>query len=104
VRDVRADHDTFLNYATQDMLAFVMFFSQPRTPVGDAEMQKMTQELVDAVLEAGGRYYLPYRLHPTVAQFRRAYPQADEFFKLKRRYDPQELFQNGFYQKYGSQQ
>lgn len=104
VRDVRADHDTFLNYATQDMLAFVMFFSQPRTPAGDAEMQKMTQELVDAVLEAGGRYYLPYRLHPTVAQFRRAYPQADEFFKLKRRYDPQELFQNGFYQKYGSQQ
>jgi FAD/FMN-containing dehydrogenase len=103
VRDVRTDHDTFLNYATQDTLAFVMFFSQPRTPEGDAEMQMMTRELVDAVLEAGGRYYLPYRLHPTAAQFRRAYPQADEFFDLKRHYDPNELFQNEFYRKYGTQ-
>jgi FAD/FMN-containing dehydrogenase len=101
VRDVKTDHDAFLNYATRDMLAFVMFFSQPRTPAADAEMQTMTRELVDAVLEAGGRYYLPYRLHPTAAQFRRAYPQADEFFNLKRHYDPQELFQNEFYRKYG---
>jgi hypothetical protein len=53
-------------------------------------------------LAAGGRYYLPYRLHATPAQFRRAYPQADEFFNLKRRYDPQELFQNQFYVKYGT--
>jgi hypothetical protein len=103
VRDVRADHDTFLNYATRDALAFVMFFSQPRTPAGNDEMQTMTRELVDAVLEAGGRYYLPYRLHPTAAQFRRAYPQADEFFNLKRNYDRQELFQNEFYRKYGMQ-
>lgn len=103
VRDVRTDTDTFLNYAGNDVLAFVMFFSQPRTAAGDAEMQVMTVELVDAVLQAGGRYYLPYRLHATPEQFRRAYPQADEFFILKRRYDPQELFQNQFYRKYGKQ-
>jgi FAD/FMN-containing dehydrogenase len=100
VRDVRADNDTFLKYAGQDVLAFVMFFSQPRTAPADAEMEAMTQELIDSVLDAGGRYYLPYRLHATPAQFRRAYPQADEFFSLKRMYDPQELFQNQFYQKY----
>lgn len=62
----------------------------------------MRRELPDAVLETGGRYYLPYRLHPTTGQFRRAYPQADEFFNLKKRYGPQELLQNEFYQKYGS--
>lgn len=101
VRDVRTDKDSFLKYADQDMLAFVMFFSQPRTVAGDSQMQMMTRELVDAVLQAGGRYYLPYRLHASPSQFRRAYPQADEFFKLKRQYDPQELFQNEFYQKYG---
>jgi len=101
VRDVKTDADTFLNYARSDTLAFVMFFSQPRTKEGDAEMQAMTRELVDAVLQAGGRYYLPYRLHATPAQFVRAYPQADQFFNLKRQYDPQELFQNQFYRKYG---
>ena len=62
----------------------------------------MRRELPDAVLETGGPYYLPYRLHPTTGQFRRAHPQADEFFNLKKRYGPQELFQSEFYQKYGS--
>ncbi len=103
VRDVKIDSDTFLNYARSDTLAFVMFFSQLRTTEGEAEMQAMTRELVDAVLQAGGRYYLPYRLHATPAQFLRAYPQADQFFNLKRQYDPQELFQNQFYRKYGKQ-
>ena len=42
-----------------------------------------------------------YRLHATVEQFHRAYPQAREFFQLKRQYDPLELFQNAFYIKYG---
>lgn len=103
VRDVETDSDTFLKYANQRVVAFVMFFSQPRTASGDAQMQQMTRELIDAALDAEGRYYLPYRLHATMAQFRRAYPQADEFFALKRRYDPQELFQNQFYLKYGKE-
>ena len=103
VRDVKTDSDTFLNYARRDMLAFVMFFSQPRSASGDAEMRSMTVELVDAVLKADGRYYLPYRLHATPAQFRRAYPQADAFFTLKRQYDPHELFQNEFYAKYAKE-
>ena len=65
-------------------------------------MLAMTQDMIDAVLAAGGRYYLPYRLHATLEQFRRAYPQAREFFELKRKYDPDELFQNEFYLKYGT--
>jgi FAD/FMN-containing dehydrogenase len=103
VRDVEADSDTFLKYAGQHMVAFVMFFSQPRTVPAEAQMQEMTRELVNAALEGEGRYYLPYRLHATTAQFHRAYPQADEFFGLKRQYDPQELFQNQFYLKYGKE-
>src|SRR5256885_11313611 len=42
VRDVKADTDTFLNYARRDSLAFVMFFSQPRTPAGGAQKQTTT--------------------------------------------------------------
>ena len=60
----------------------------------------MTQEMIDAVIASGGRYYLPYRLHATKEQFLKAYPQATEFFQLKRKYDPSELFQNRFYVKY----
>jgi FAD/FMN-containing dehydrogenase len=103
VRDVEPDADTFLRYASQRVVAFVMFFSQPRTASADTQMQQMTQELIDAALQTEGRYYLPYRLHATTEQFRRAYPQAGQFFSLKRQYDPQELFQNQFYLKYGKE-
>ena len=101
VRDVRRDEDTLLRYADRDMFALVMLFNQPRTEEGDARMEAMTRELVDASLDLGGRYYLPYRLHATGDQLRRAYPSVSRFFELKRQYDPEETFQNAFYLKYG---
>ena len=63
----------------------------------------MTGSLIDAALAVGGRYYLPYRLHATPAQFHRAYPRAVEFFRRKRQHDPGELFQNRFYEAYGGE-
>ncbi|MBI3864807.1 MAG: FAD-binding oxidoreductase [Planctomycetia bacterium] len=100
VRGIETDVDSFLRYADQPVISFVMLFNQPRDEEGDTRMQALTRELIDAALHHGGRYYLPYRLHATPAQFRRAYPQADEFFALKLRYDPDELFQSQFYLKY----
>ncbi len=100
VRSVNQDIDTFLRYADQNMIAFVLLFVQERTAEGERNMQVLTRELIDAALEHDGRYYLPYRLHATAEQFRRAYPKAREFFELKRKYDPSELFQNQFYTKY----
>jgi FAD/FMN-containing dehydrogenase len=100
VREVQKDSDTFLRYADQPMIAFVMFFSQRRTGAADEDMEQMTRELIDAALQSGGRYYLPYRLHASDDEFRAAYPQAEDFFRLKRKYDPDNLFANEFYLKY----
>jgi len=47
-----------------------------------------------------GSYYLCYRRFADPEQLRRAYPQIDEFFALKRKYDPGELFSNQFYAQY----
>jgi FAD/FMN-containing dehydrogenase len=102
VRFVAPDQDSFLRYADQDMFALVMLFNQLRTQQADQQMATMTRELIEAALSLGGRYYLPYRLHATVEQFYRAYPQAQHFFALKRQYDPEELFQNELYRKYGA--
>jgi FAD/FMN-containing dehydrogenase len=100
VREVRRDPDTLLRYADQDMFAVVLFFSMERNVAADQHMTLLTQALIDAALDLGGRYYLPYRLHATTEQFTRAYPQAVNFFQAKRRFDPGELFQNEFYRRY----
>ena len=102
LREVREDQDTFLRYADQDMFALVMLFNQARTDAADKEMQIFSRAMIDAALECGGRYYLPYRLHATVEQFGRAYPQAPAFFAKKRQLDPDGLFRNQFYLKYGT--
>lgn len=101
IREVRTDHDAFLRYADCDMFALVMLFNQPRAPAAEPQMQTLTRALIDAALECGGRYYLPYRLHATPEQFHRAYPQAKEFFERKRAHDPEGLFDNQFYRTYG---
>lgn len=100
VRSIETDEDSYLRYADQRMFSLVMLFNQPRTEDADARMQAMTRELIDAALAAGGRYYLPYRLHATRKQFYLAYPQAEQFFRMKLHHDPDELFQNQFYLKY----
>jgi len=101
LRSVNEDTDTFLRYADQRMLAFVMLFNQRKTAQGESEMQSVTMELIDAARSVDGRYYLPYRLHASVEQFYDAYPMAAAFFAKKREYDPTELFQNQFYLRYG---
>lgn len=101
VRSVKADRDAFLRYAEADRTALVFLFHQARTPAADEAMKPLTRALIDAAVTRGGTYYLPYRLHATREQLAAAYPRAAEFFALKRRYDPGELFQNEFYLAYG---
>jgi FAD/FMN-containing dehydrogenase len=101
VRHVNKDEDSFLRYASDERLALVMLFNQKRDAAGEERMAIGTREIIGATLRHGGTYYLPYRLHATEEQFAAGYPQANRFFELKRKYDPDELFQNEFYRKYG---
>jgi len=101
VRDIREDKDSVLRYADTDMFGLVMLFHQKLTPEAEADMRLLSRSLIDLADSVGGRYYLTYRLHATRAQFERAYPMAGEFFAAKRRYDPEERFQNKFYRAYG---
>jgi FAD/FMN-containing dehydrogenase len=101
VRSLEPDNDTILCYARKPVYSLVMLFQQGRNQPAENQMAEMTRALTDSTLEAGGTYYLPYRLHATVDQFRRAYPQWETFFNLKRKYDPKERFENQLYLKYG---
>ena len=100
VRNVKKDDNAFLRYANEEVFGFVMLFNQARTNEAETEMKTATQKMIDAAISLKGTYYLPYRLHATKEQMYSAYPQAMEFFLLKKKYDPTEIFQNKFYQAY----
>jgi FAD/FMN-containing dehydrogenase len=102
LRFVDTDQDSVLAYATTPRVAAVLLFSQEKTTRGEADMARMTTALIERVLELGGTYYLPYRPHATVDQFKRGYARHAEFAVLKRRFDPELLFRNGFWDYYVS--
>lgn len=100
IRNVWQDKDAFLRYANAEVFGFVMLYNQATTAKAEGEMKRCTQKLIDVAVALKGTYYLPYRLHATKEQLNKAYPMAEDFFRLKKKYDPQEIFQNEFYKTY----
>lgn len=96
IREVRKDEDTLLAYAREDVFAFVLLFSQKTGESEEDLMKNFTQALIDDVLDMGGTFYLPYRLHYTPEQFCKAYPMFQRFLELKKKYDPDEIFGSQF--------
>ena len=94
------DSDVLLDYARGDRLSVVLYLSQQISADANADMSDLTSELLDAALQRGGTFYLPYQQHYTHAQVAQAYPMLEEFFALKQRYDPQGRFRNSFYDRY----
>ncbi len=90
-----------LNYAPEDMFAIVLYLNQRVTKTALHAMEELTHDLINIVLSYKGTFFLPYQLLYTKAQLRAAYPQIDEFFIYKQEIDPDLLFINNFYTKYG---
>lgn len=100
LRFVDADSESWLNYATTPRIAAVMSFSQEMTSRAEADMRRMTQELIEGVIAIGGTYYLPYRPHAREDQLVRAYARAPEFAAAKRVLDPDLLMRNNLWDSY----
>jgi len=100
VRHAMPDDGTYLAWASEEVFAFVLYYKQRTRPNAKRRVAVWTRELVDAVHECGGRYYLPYQAHPTAEQFHRAYPRAGELFALKKELDPSFRFRNVLWDQY----
>lgn len=102
ITSVAEDKDSFLRYAREDLFGVALTFRVAPDADGDEALAMLGRELIDKALELGGTFYLPYRLHATADQLRRAYPIIPAFIALKRKYDPGEMFQNHFYANYAN--
>lgn len=100
IRNVHEDRDAFLRYARTDVFGLVMLFNIERTVAADQKLGKLARDLIDAAIDCGGTYYLPYRPYASPEQFVRAYPAAREFMAKKLSYDPARLFSNQWYERY----
>ncbi|HEX5065530.1 MAG TPA: FAD-binding oxidoreductase [Myxococcota bacterium] len=100
IRHALADPGTLLAWARGEVFAFVVYYKQGTSERAREKVGAWTRELIDAALEQGGSYYLPYQLHATDEQFHRAYPRAGEYFALKRNLDPDYRFRNQLWNRY----
>ena len=100
IRHASPDRSSLLSWARTEVFAFVIYYKQGTDESAKRQVGIWTREMIDAVLNVGGSYYLPYQLHASEEQFRRAYPRAGEFFALKRQLDPTNKFRNELLDKY----
>ncbi len=103
IRIVPKDSVTALPYAKEDMLAFVLYFNQKLNVEESSVVEKTTIDMIDLTASLGGTFYLPYQLYYSPEQLRTSYPEVDDFFAAKRRYDSEGVFSNAFYEKYGGE-
>jgi FAD/FMN-containing dehydrogenase len=94
--------ENFLTYSPEPAFSLVLYINQTTDDDGNRRMKKLTEELIDLTIAHQGRFFLPYQLYYSRDQLQRSYPQINDFFAAKRKYDPGEVFTNTFYQKYAS--
>jgi FAD/FMN-containing dehydrogenase len=100
IRHSPADKTTLMKWAPKEVFSFVLYYKQRANQHASDVAATWTQELINAALDKGGRYYLPYRLDATRRQFRRAYPEAARFAELKKRVDPKNRLRNLLWDRY----
>ena len=100
LRHAYADEETYLSWAAEEVFAFVIYYKQGVDSESREKVRQWTVEMTDAILSEKGRWYLPYQPHATLDQFRKGYPQADKYFEIKNRLDPDHRFTNKLLDKY----
>jgi FAD/FMN-containing dehydrogenase len=100
IRFIEPDDATFLRWAKDRQVCILCNLHVVHTEAGKRKAAEDLRRLIGRALEFGGRYYLTYQRWATRDQVSKAYPQLVDFLKLKKKYDPRELFQSTWYQHY----
>jgi hypothetical protein len=83
IRHSPADQLTLMSWAKENVFSFVVYYKQGVSKDAQSSVAQWTRFMIDLALSLEGTYYLPYQLHATLAQFRKAYPEEEKFRKLR---------------------
>jgi FAD/FMN-containing dehydrogenase len=100
IRLIETDGESFLAWARQPWACTVMNLHVDHSEDGVRKAAADFRRLIDRAIAHGGSYFLTYHRWATRQQVDACYPQMAEFLRLKRRYDPGEVFQSDWYRHY----
>jgi FAD/FMN-containing dehydrogenase len=90
-------HDDFLLSYSMDGYSFAIDI--PRRPKEKQKQDALWREMNKIVIEAGGIVYLAKDANLTASEFRQMYKNVPKFLALKKKYDPDEVFQSDMYRR-----
>ena len=102
IRLIERDNETMLRWAKQPYACIIFNIHVMPDAAGIERAKGDFLRLIDRGLSYGGSYYLTYHRWAERRQVVAAYPEFPEFLRLKRRLDPNEVFQSDWYRHYKS--
>ena len=100
VRLIEQDTESFLAWARKPYACVIFNLHIEHTTGGMIRGGDALRRLIDIGLRHGGSYYPTYHRYALRRQVDACFPQMEQFLKLKRKYDPDELFQSEWYRHY----
>lgn len=97
IRLIEKDMESYLAWAKRDYVCVVMNLHVDHNPQGIASSADDFRRIIDHAIDLDGSYFLTYHRWATRRQTQTCYPQMAQFLQLKRRYDPDEVFQSDWY-------
>jgi FAD/FMN-containing dehydrogenase len=97
IRLIKKDDESFLAWAREDFACIVFNLHIEHSPEGIEKAADDFRRLIDRAIEFDGSFYLTYHRWAGRDQVLVCYPQMPEFLKMKKKYDPNEIFQSDWY-------
>jgi FAD/FMN-containing dehydrogenase len=100
IRLIERDQESFLAWAKKSYACVIFNLHVVHTPDGIRHSANAFRRLIDIGIRHGGSYFPTYHKYATRKQVETCYPQFPDFLRLKRQYDPSEVFQSDWYRHY----
>jgi FAD/FMN-containing dehydrogenase len=100
MRFIEADRETFLPWAEHKSVCVVCNLHVQHTQAGIAKAKSDFRLIIARAIEFDGSFFLTYHRWATPEQVAACYPRIRDFFRLKKKYDPDQIFQSDWYRHY----
>jgi FAD/FMN-containing dehydrogenase len=100
IRLIERDDESFLAWAREDFACVVFNLCVRHDAAGLAKARRDFRRIIARAVERGGSFYLTYHRWATREQVLKGHPRMPEFLRLKRSYDPSEVFESDWYRHY----